>query len=122
VLKPYHFENVLKDPNGESQLAHLKECARKIFPTLLWVETNDPCYIAIFGETGETPPPAKTKPKQRSRGLGDTVAKITTAMGIKPCGKCKERQAKLNALLPYAADENAAPKKDCGCSKAKGQK
>lgn len=36
-----------------------------------------------------------------SRGLGDTVAKITAAVGIKPCGGCKERQAKLNRVLPY---------------------
>ena len=39
----------------------------------------------------------------RSEGLGDTIAKITAAIGIKPCGGgCKERQAWLNALVPYA--------------------
>jgi hypothetical protein len=37
----------------------------------------------------------------RSEGLGDTIAKITTAIGIKPCGSCKERQARLNAAVPY---------------------
>jgi hypothetical protein len=36
-----------------------------------------------------------------SRGLGDTVAKVTKAFGVKPCGKCKQRQAKLNELVPY---------------------
>ena len=48
----------------------------------------------------------------QSRGLGDTVAKITKATGIKKatdvvfgalnkdCG-CKERQSKLNKLFPY---------------------
>ena len=47
-----------------------------------------------------------------SRGLGETVAKITKATGIKKvtdavfgalnkdCG-CKERQSKLNKLFPY---------------------
>lgn len=35
-----------------------------------------------------------------SRGIGDTVAKITRAVGIKPCGGCKSRQKLLNALLP----------------------
>lgn len=47
-----------------------------------------------------------------SRGLGDTVAKVTKATGIKKvtdavfgalnkdCG-CKERQSKLNKLFPY---------------------
>lgn len=41
---------------------------------------------------------------RRSRGLGDTVAKVIhTVTGglVKPCGGCKERQAKLNKLLPY---------------------
>lgn len=51
-----------------------------------------------------------------SRGLGDTVAKITKATGIKKvtdvvfgalnkdCG-CKERQSKLNKLFPYKKEE-----------------
>jgi hypothetical protein len=48
-----------------------------------------------------------------SRGLGDTIAKFTHAIGIdqlartyeqstgRPCG-CKDRQEKLNRLLPYS--------------------
>jgi hypothetical protein len=36
-----------------------------------------------------------------SRGLGDTIAKITSAVGIKPCGGCKKRQAALNERFPY---------------------
>jgi hypothetical protein len=31
-------------------------------------------------------------------GLGDVVAAVTKAVGIKPCGGCKERQAALNAF------------------------
>lgn len=38
---------------------------------------------------------------QPARGLGDTVAKLTSAVGIMPCGGCKQRQAKLNKLIPY---------------------
>lgn len=38
---------------------------------------------------------------QPSRGLGDTVAKLTSAVGIVPCGGCKQRQAKLNKMIPY---------------------
>ena len=37
----------------------------------------------------------------RSTGLGDTFAKATKAVGIKPCGGCKKRQAALNKLVPY---------------------
>ena len=51
-----------------------------------------------------------------SRGLGDTMAKITKATGIKKavdtvfgafnkdCG-CRERQGKLNKLFPYKKQE-----------------
>jgi hypothetical protein len=45
------------------------------------------------------PPPEK--PPKKSRGLGDTLAKITSAVGIKPCGGCKTRQEALNRLVPY---------------------
>lgn len=36
-----------------------------------------------------------------SRGLGDSVARVTSAVGIPPCGGCKERQAALNRWVPY---------------------
>lgn len=36
-----------------------------------------------------------------SRGLGDSVARVTSALGITPCGGCKQRQAALNRLVPY---------------------
>ena len=36
-----------------------------------------------------------------SVGLGDSVAKLTKAVGLKPCKRCRQRQAKLNALVPY---------------------
>ena len=43
--------------------------------------------------------------KNKSKGLGDTVAKITKATGIKKvvdkdCG-CAKRQDTLNRLFPY---------------------
>jgi hypothetical protein len=37
------------------------------------------------------------------RGLGDVVARVTSAIGIKPCGGCKQRQQKLNELVPFKA-------------------
>tara|TARA_R100001015_G_C4428427_1_gene26483 strand:+ start:189 stop:332 length:144 start_codon:yes stop_codon:yes gene_type:complete len=44
----------------------------------------------------------KTK---KSKGLGDTIAKVTKATGLdrlapKGCG-CKQRQDKLNKMFPY---------------------
>ena len=44
---------------------------------------------------------SKGESTDKSKGLGDTVAKITKAVGIKPCGKCKKRQALLNKAFPY---------------------
>ncbi len=56
----------------------------------------------------------------KSKGLGDTIEKITTATGIKkvvdkvseatgkPCG-CKERRDTLNRIFPYNNKENANP-------------
>ena len=41
-----------------------------------------------------------TKP-QPMRGLGDAIAAATTAVGIKPCGGCKQRQETLNKLVPF---------------------
>lgn len=44
------------------------------------------------------------KKQQPMRGLGDLVAKgieVATLGMVKPCGKCKERQAKLNQLVPF---------------------
>ena len=38
--------------------------------------------------------------KPKPLGIGDTVAAVTTAAGIKPCGGCKKRQAALNKATP----------------------
>ena len=51
-----------------------------------------------IGGTGD---PRDRDVKPKSKGLGDTVKKITDKMGIKQCGGCKKRQKKLNRLFPY---------------------
>jgi hypothetical protein len=52
---------------------------------------------------------SKTETSTKSKGLGDTIEKITTATGIKAvvkavvgedCG-CDERKEKLNKMFPY---------------------
>lgn len=40
----------------------------------------------------------------KSRGLGDTVAKLTGAVGVKPCGGCRQSIAKLNKAVPYGRE------------------
>ena len=46
-------------------------------------------------------PASEAKAICKLRGLGDVVASVTSAVGIKPCGGCKERQAALNRLVPF---------------------
>ncbi len=44
---------------------------------------------------------------QQSRGLGDTIKKLTSMVGIKQCGGCKKRQEALNKLIPYKSAERS---------------
>jgi hypothetical protein len=46
---------------------------------------------------------------QPSRGIGDTVAKITSKLGVKPCGGCKKRQTKLNKMFAFKQRRIPAP-------------
>lgn len=41
------------------------------------------------------------KATTKSRGLGDTIHKITTALHIPHCGGCEQRRQALNKLVPY---------------------
>lgn len=43
--------------------------------------------------------------KNKVKGLGDVIAAVTTAIGIKPCEGCEKRQEKLNKLLPFGTKE-----------------
>lgn len=55
--------------------------------------TNDPKETSVEDGAPDLPP--------GSRGLGDTIAKITKKAGIRQCGGCRKRQAQLNRLVPY---------------------
>jgi hypothetical protein len=37
----------------------------------------------------------------KSKGLGDSIAKLTEAVGIKPCVSCNKRKDTLNKLFPF---------------------
>lgn len=57
--------------------------------------TKESIIEGVIRQTQENPLPEK------SRGFGDTIAKLTSKIGIKPCGGCKKRQDQLNKILPY---------------------
>ena len=73
---------------------------------------NWECEICGLRLKNVTPP---VRHKCVSRGLGDTIAKITHATGIaqvvkkvsggKDCG-CRGRQEKLNQMFPYKDSNN----------------
>jgi hypothetical protein len=65
-----------------------RACAVEATETKLTFDVESECYAGL----------AKFR---KSRGVGDTVAKITSTLGVEPCGGCKERQAKLNQMFPY---------------------
>tara|TARA_R110002167_G_scaffold308154_1_gene512900 strand:- start:600 stop:872 length:273 start_codon:yes stop_codon:yes gene_type:complete len=76
---------------------HQKECAEK--------------RAALLKEMAELERAASIErltKKKLSTGLGDTIKKVTNALGVKQCGGCKKRQEKLNRLFPYKEE----PKKD----------
>jgi hypothetical protein len=37
----------------------------------------------------------------KSKGLGDSIAKLTEAIGIEPCKGCEKRKNILNKLFPF---------------------
>lgn len=72
------------------RLDELRDCAVERKPRALVFDADSECYRAAF--------PARAP---RLRGLGDVVAKLTSAVGIQPCGGCKKRQELLNKLVPF---------------------
>lgn len=50
-----------------------------------------------MNKENEQPKPQPVK----SKGLGDSIKKVTDTLGIKQCGGCKRRQALLNKFFPY---------------------
>tara|TARA_R100000278_G_C5471758_1_gene164734 strand:- start:1616 stop:1984 length:369 start_codon:yes stop_codon:yes gene_type:complete len=47
----------------------------------------------------------------QSKGLGDTIAKATSAIGIKPCSGCQKRKEALNKAFPYEQKNTDNPEK-----------
>tara|TARA_R110000824_G_scaffold14985_3_gene63338 strand:+ start:8840 stop:9460 length:621 start_codon:yes stop_codon:yes gene_type:complete len=105
-------EGPMQDPI--SQMQYLEKPKDPFFADKTIIQTKSDDYTSGFF-MGDPEIPIE------SRGLGDTVAKITKATGIKratktvfgaikkDCG-CKERQNKLNKLFPYKKGEDSKRK------------
>lgn len=73
---------------------HHRDAARLV--TVRWVDSGvayTKCFDARGGELTAVECPA-------SPGIGDVIAAGTKAAGIRPCGRCKQRQAALNKATP----------------------
>jgi hypothetical protein len=71
----------------------------------LELHPNGEVRVVSFERSTPKAPPAP--PPAPMRGLGDAIARATTAVGIRPCGGCKKRQEALNRLVPFK--ENPPP-------------
>lgn len=48
----------------------------------------------------------KVEASTSSQGLGDVIAKVTSAIGITQCEPCKQRQKNLNRIFPFTKEAN----------------
>ena len=71
-----------------------------------WGWTAEPGAVVV-AHGADFRPPGRVRRwlagwRRPSRGLGDTIAKLTGAFGIQPCGGCKGRQSWCNRTFPYS--------------------
>ena len=81
------FLRRLSRPDG--YMADLESAAISTTDSEMTFNLDDPKYIALKNKYGKL------------RGLGDVVAAVTSAVGIRPCSGCKKRQEALNKLVPF---------------------
>ena len=78
-------------------------------PPLLGRGASPPRVPRPQAESSQALSAGSNAPRAKWRGVGDVIAAATNAVGIKSCGGCKSRQAKLNALLPFSGSEPTPP-------------
>ena len=81
-------------------MADLESVAISTTDSEMTFDLDDPKYIALKNKYGKL------------RGLGDVVAAVTSAVGIRPCGGCKKRQEALNKLVPFNNKQSNIDKRD----------
>jgi hypothetical protein len=62
---------------------------------------DPPILAGTMPQAASAPAAAPAPPRERMRGLGDAVARVTKAVGIKPCGGCQKRRELLNKAFPF---------------------
>lgn len=72
-------------------------CRAEEFEAGVLPDLCKPCETRVFAEQAQRAPAAPVE------GAGDKIARLTAAMGIKPCEGCKKRREAMN--LVSAADQ-----------------
>ena len=67
----------------------------------LFSRINDKCVCEICSKTIECEDCRRLDVECVSLGVGDTIAKIASTLGIAKCDSCDERRKKLNEMFPY---------------------
>ncbi len=86
--RPTYMDEVLACGRVEGDVVHF--------------DRDSDCYKKLMAAK-EGPKPAVPRAIP-STGLGDTVAWVTSKLGIPTCAPCKKRQAKLNKMFPYRGE------------------
>lgn len=95
---PHHIQSILAATPALYEICqsgdHCSLC-RKGINGKVWRAKTFPIdhrFACPFGKPWDGPSPI--------RGLGDVIAKVAQAAGIKPCNGCKKRRDKLNKAVP----------------------
>jgi hypothetical protein len=113
-LKTFSIERLKAMPRPPEYMDELRAVAVKDDSDSMTFDLDDPGYRALKAKYRGWAQPAWDV-SQPSRGLGDTIAKITHATGIarvvkavvaEDCG-CAERQGALNKWVPYTRSDRA---------------
>ena len=64
------------------------------------LSTRDGQWLFELSKDGTAKVLEFTKAKAVQPGIGDAVAAVTTAVGIKPCGGCAKRKDAMNKATP----------------------
>lgn len=103
ALHTFSSAKLRLDSRPAEEVERLRACAVAADESGMTFDLNSPCYRELVGKS------AGWNPSMPARGLGDLVAKATSAVGIKPCAECKRRQEKLNRLFRFRRADAEPP-------------
>jgi hypothetical protein len=76
-----------------ARLDEYRRCSTADDGEFLEIDQTTRCYRRLF--------------RTKSRGFGDTISKLTHALGIPECGGCAKRRGQINKIFPYSPDPPA---------------